>query len=280
MAGLGVGWLALGAHASTGPASPELEKAQKLLEAGEFEAAVEMANRGLAAADLSDDQLVELYRLLGLAQLYLGDENEARSAFEKLLQARPDFELPKGSPPKVQKLYARIKDDIRKRRVRPITLNAEPIGDRQGGQATEVLATIEAMGPGTKAKLYYRRIGTQAYSSVDFRRQQTGPENFTAQIPAFELPAESGPYEIEYYLEVADAAQRRLAGKGDAYSPLTFRVLPLVSAPKAKEPAAWYQSPWLWVGVGVVAAGATAGIILATQQPSGSLPITVRLGEP
>lgn len=260
------------------PKSPELEQGRALLQEGEFEAAVRILQRGLSEPDLTDDQLVEFYRNLGLAHLYLGDESRARDAFEKLLQAQPDFEIAGNAPPKVRALYSRIKEDIKKRRVRPVTLELSPPGNVEGGQPLTVEATIEDLALGSKPKLYYRRAGAQAYSSVDFRRdREEGATAFEATIPAFELPSESLGYDVEYYVEVADAAQRRLAGRGDAFNPLTFGVAGTEGpAPGVETDRPWYKNPWIWVGVGVVAAGATAGIVvLASDRPTG--PVTINI---
>src|SRR5688572_18904069 len=82
-----------------GPTNPEITRAQEQIEQGDFEEAVKTLQAGLDEPDVTDDQLVELYRLLGLASLYLGDEARAREAYERLLQARPDFELPRTAPP-------------------------------------------------------------------------------------------------------------------------------------------------------------------------------------
>src|SRR4051812_22940074 len=84
-----------------GPTNPEITRAQEQIEQGDFEEAVKTLQAALDAPDVTDDQLVELYRLLGLASLYLGDEARAREAYERLLQARPDFELPRNAPPKL-----------------------------------------------------------------------------------------------------------------------------------------------------------------------------------
>ncbi len=265
--------------AQLGPRSPEAEQAEALMSEGEFERAVRVLQRGVAAPDVSDDTLVELYRLMGLAYLYLGNQEGARNAYEKLLQARPDYELPRSAPPKIREVYARIKEDIRKRRVRPVVLDAEPVADTVGGQALVVKAQIEDLALGSRAKLYYRRAGAQAFSSVDFVRNRGSREAFEATVPAFELPAESRGWDMEYYLEVADAAQRRLAGKGDAFNPQHFTVLPLGgNAGGVAEATAWYQNPWVWVIGGAVAAGATAGIVvLASSRPTGTIPVTIRV---
>jgi len=258
--------------------SPELDRAQQQLEGGDFEEAVKTLQAGLNQPDLSDEMLAELYRLLGLAQLYLGNEEGAREAYERLLQARPDFQLPKTTPPKVRRLYARILEDIRKRRVRPVVLTADTLSSVPGNAPVKVAARIQDLPLGARANFYYRRAGGQAYSSVAFVRQKG--ESFEATVPSYEVPTESRPYEVEYYLEVADAAQRRLAGQGDAFAPLTLRVQPKPSAPTPPVSVtrdAWYSNPWVLGIGGAVAVGAAVGVVLvATSRQTGTVTITIR----
>ncbi len=265
--------------AQVAPRLPELEKATEQVDRGDFEEAIKTLQQGLSAPDLTDDQLAEMYRMLGLAHLYLGHEEKARDAFEKLLQARPDYELPKSTAPKIRGLYARIKEDIRKRRVRPVTLNVPSLDPVAGGLPVHLAAQIEDLSLGARAKLFYRRTGNQSYSSVDFIRNKGSKEDFSATVPAYEVPVEETAYDIEYYVEVADAAQRRLAGRGDAFSPLAFRVNPRPSegpAPELTRP--WYKNPWVWIGIGVgVAAVTTTVAVLATQRQTGTLPITITI---
>lgn len=262
------------------PKLPELDQATQQVDAGDFEEAIKTIEGGLSQPDLTDAQLAELYRLLGLAHLYLGHEEKARDAFEKLLQARPDYELPKSAPPKIRGLYARIKEDIKKRRVRPVTLTLPALDPVPGAQPVAIAALIEDLSLGAKAKLFFRRAGNQSYSSVDFVRKKGSKEDFTATIPAYEVPQEEAGYALEYYVEVADAAQRRLAGRGDAFTPLTLKVNPKVSeGPATVEPSSpWYKNPWVWVGVGVgVAAVATTAVVLSQQKQTGTVPITITI---
>ncbi|MBN1204640.1 MAG: hypothetical protein JXB05_06920 [Myxococcaceae bacterium] len=264
-----------------GTTTPEIVRAQEQIEQGDFEEAVKTLQAGLDAPDVTDDQLVELYRLLGLASLYLGDEARARQAYERLLQARPDFELPRNAPPKLRNLYARIKEDIKSRRVRPVTIHVDPIPDPTGGEPVLVEARIEDMALGAKARIFYRRAGDVAFNSVDFIRERGSKDRYLATLPAYELPAEPTPYEVEYYFEVADAAQRRLAGRGDSFQPLVFQVEPPRSANQpatASTGRPWYKSPWLWVAVGAVAIGGTAaGVAIASSEERGRVPITIRV---
>lgn len=264
-----------------GPTNSEISRAQEQIEQGDFEEAVKTLETALNAPDVTDDELVELYRLLGLASLYLGDEARAREAYERLLQARPDFELPRNAPPKMRTLYARIKEDIKSRRVRPVTLQVDPIPDPEGDEPVVVEARIEDMALGAKAKLFYRRAGDEAFSSVDFARQRGSKDRYQATLPAYELPTESTPYEVEYYFEVADAAQRRLAGRGDPFHPLVFQVAAHKAAGQsatASTGRAWYKSPWLWVAVGAAAVGGTAAAVaLTSSEERGRVPVTIRV---
>lgn len=265
------------------PRNEAVEKAQQQVDEGDFEDAIKTINKGIDEPDLTDDQLAELYRLLGLSHLYLGNEERARDAFEKLLQARPDYELPKSAPPKIRTIYGRIKDDIRKRRVRPVTLTLVPVNEVPGGAAVIVEARIEDLALGAKTKLFYRRAGGQSFSSIDFVRSKTNRTDFSATVPAFEVPTEDQPYEVEYYVEVADAAQRRLAGRGDSYNPLTFKVLAKQSTGGVAEEVPLYKSPWLWIAIGgVVAAGAATGIVYAaTANQTATLPVKIQIeGQP
>lgn len=260
------------------PKNETIDRASKQVDDGDFEDAVKTIERGIDAPDLTDAQLAEMYRLLGLSHLYLGNEDKARDAFEKLLQARPDYELPKATPPKIRAIYARIRDDVRKRRVRPVTLTVTPVTEAEGGAAVVVPAHIEDMALGAKAKLFYRRGGGQNFSSIDFARDKTNRTDYSATIPAFEVPLEEAAYEVEYYVEVADAAQRRLAGRGDSYNPLSFKVSAKKAVTSVVEDRPWYKNPWVWVGVGVGAAGiATGAVIAATSQQTATLPIKIQI---
>lgn len=265
-----------------GPASPAIGEAKDLLEAGRFQEALAAVQRGLDAPDVTDDELVELYRLQGLTALYLGDEALARGAYEKLLQARPDFELPRSAPPKVRAVFAKLKEDLRHRRVHPVTLEVDPIPDPAPGERVQVDATLRDMALGARARLFYRRAGAQGFSSVDFVRDRAQAEHYSAVLPAYELPVESTPYEVEYYFEVVDAAQRRLAGRGDPFHPMLFQVAsrtaPATAALTEGQSRPWYKSPWLWVAVGAVAVGGTAGVVaLSSSEERGRVPITIRV---
>jgi tetratricopeptide (TPR) repeat protein len=242
-----------------------LRNAERLLEAGSFEQAIRIVQKALQDPELGEAARVHAYKLLGLAQLYLGREADARRSYEKLLELRPDYELPTTAPPKIQALYARIKEEAGKRRLEPVTLTAKPLSDVVGDQPLQVTVEIHNMAPGLKAKLYYRRQGTPWYSAVDFVSQDAAPSLHDATVPAYDLKAEDTPYVVQYYFDVSDAAQRRIAGRGTQDEPLSMRVLPPGNV-SVRPQRRWYQNPWVWLAAGVVIAGATTGVVLIATQ--------------
>jgi tetratricopeptide (TPR) repeat protein len=252
-------------------------EALRQLEEGDFEGAVSTLERGLNQQDLSDDELAEMYRVLGLAQLYLGREAQAREAYEKLLQAQPDYELPQHEAPKIRAIYARIKEDIKQRRVRPVTITLDAPAEAEGGTPVRVEVHVKDLALGSRPRLYYRRAGRQSFNSVEFERNPEDREHWAAQIPSYELPLTDTRYEVEYYVEVADAAQRRLAGRGDALMPLVLVVTPRGGLRQA-EATPFFQTPWPYVIGGVVVAGVVAGIAIANSQPqTGTVQLNIQV---
>lgn len=260
--------------------SPQLDEARQLVEEAEFESAIKILHDALSQPDNSDAMLAALYELQGTAYLYLGREEKAHQAFERLLQASPDHELPKGTSTKIRTLFEQVREDTRGRRVNPAKLAHEPLTRATQGERLDVRAEISDVPQGAKARLYYRRAGTEGYSSTSFAPEADG---WLARIPAFELPEESADYALEYYLEIGDAGGRRLAGVGDALGPLSVRVSSAADAPAAPAAAiapseAWYQKWWVWTIAGVVVAGAAAAVAVPLALDDGTtLPVTIKV---
>ncbi len=266
----------VGAHATEPGDSPAAALARAQIESGDFELALRTLSSRLRAGELTEAELVELYRLQGLAYLYVGDEQRARDSYERLLQAQPEFDLPASAPPKIRALFERLREDIRAQRIKPVRVTLAPAADRAEGESgpVEVAATVENLPPTARVRLYYRREGTVPFSSSDARR--AGGDSFVATIPTYETPPESAPYALEYYLEVADEGQQRLAGRGDPAAPLRFQVLPLGSAAASAE-RAWYRSPWTWVIAGAVVAGGVTSAVLLTRPRAPALTLTIEV---
>ena len=98
--------LALGAPA-------ELKRAKDRFEFGAYADCAGTLRQWLATEPtLSDEQAVEAYRMLGISELQLGDEGQARAAFVNLLSFDPDLALdPFLVPPAVVDFFDRVKKE-------------------------------------------------------------------------------------------------------------------------------------------------------------------------
>ena len=264
------------------PQNPHIGVAQSALDAGQLDKAQAELQKALLQ-DNSDDALVEIYRLQGIVALYRGNRSEARRALEKLFQARPDYEPPKGTAPKIKELFSEVQADVRARRVKPVTLDFDALDKLAAGGPAAISATVHDLPSSARVRFFYRRVGSEAYGAVDLKPKG---EQAGGILPADELPVADAPFAIEYYLEVDDAAGRRLAGKGDALTPLTVRVRApdsggLITAPPpgpdtATDETAWYQHWYVWTAVGVAAvAGGGATYYFLSRPKTGTLPLTV-----
>lgn len=262
------------------PANPHIAQAQGALDEGDLDKAAAELQRALSQPDNPDDALVEIYRLQGIVALYKGNRPEARRALEKLFQVRPDYEVSRGAPPKIRELFAEVQADVRAHRVKPATLEFVPLTALVAGGPVGLQAQVTDLPSGGRTRFFYRRSGSEAFSSLELKGH--GRE-VAGVLPASELPTADAPFSIEYYVEVDDAAGRRLAGKGDALTPLTVRVRAAetgaeVTARPAElvEEPHWYERWYVWTAVGVVAVGAGAGAVYLLSRPrTGQLPLTV-----
>ncbi len=95
------------------PQSPELKRARDRFEFGSYADAAGIVRGWLAAhPGASGDEAVEAYRMLGVAELKLGDPASARSAFVSLLALDPDYALdPFLVEPRVVEFFDQVKRD-------------------------------------------------------------------------------------------------------------------------------------------------------------------------
>ena len=127
------------------------------------------------------------------------------------------------------------------------------------------------------------RRGAGPFSSVELVKPTPEALELLARVPAFDLPVEAQDYELQYYVEVTDASQRRLATVGDASAPRAVKV----TVPAAKEPPPtvaaassdkpWYARPWVWAVAGGVVAGGAATAFLLSSNPTATVPIRIQV---
>ena len=89
----------------------DLKRAKDRFEFGQYADAAGTLRRFLATdPQLTDDEAVEAYRMLGIAEYQLGDQPQARTAFVNLLSRDPDYALdPFLVPPAIVEFFDRVK---------------------------------------------------------------------------------------------------------------------------------------------------------------------------
>ena len=103
--------LALALALAAVPQSPDLKRARDRFEFGAFADAAGTVRRWLTEhPDASGDDAIEAYRMLGISELKLGDQAEARAAFVRLLSLDPDHALdPFLVEPRVVEFFDKVK---------------------------------------------------------------------------------------------------------------------------------------------------------------------------
>lgn len=223
-------------------------------------------------------QKLEALELLGLCWFILGEEQQAREAFEDLLAIDPGYELREASgSPKIRKFFERVKRDYV-----PGTAGARAALEHGAptaavaGRKVELLADVtEGEDVVREVLLRWRRRGVLEYRDVPMRRVDADGNRWRAR---FTPPADTAGYVLEYYLEARDIAGRPVARAGGPEVPLA---LPLRGAPPTG--TVWYRRWYVWAGAGVVVLGTAAAITAAAtaeEAPTGTLPPgVVDLGE-
>jgi hypothetical protein len=252
------------AAAAAGDARTVLAKLQSLYGALEYDQVIPLADAFLARTDLLIDQRLEAYRLQGSARAIVEDPVYAEKPFRLLLRARPDYELPGDTPPKIlgvfrkvqteeKALAAQLREVERARIVGNLKLVGEPPSEVKGGRPLPFSFRLrDQTGAVETIRVPYRRSGSKAFSSVALSRAEDG--TWAGLVPA-EFTADERGFTLEYYVETSDA-QGPLLSLGDAALPRSVHVLPgLVEVRSVKPIPRWA----FWTGVtatGVVGAAA------------------------
>jgi tetratricopeptide (TPR) repeat protein len=94
-------------------APPELKRAKDRFEFGAYADAAGALRHLLAGEpDLTDDEALDAYRMLGVSEYQLGDLPQARAAFVNLLSYDPDYALdPFLVPPPIVEFFDRVKKE-------------------------------------------------------------------------------------------------------------------------------------------------------------------------
>lgn len=161
---------------------PDLKRAKDRYEFGAYADAAGAVREILARRkDLSEADVVEAYRILGLSEFQLGDRGAARSAFVSLLSIDPDYALdPFLVPPQIVDFFDRVKreaePELAPLRERRRLLREQ---ERLAEEARRKLLAEEAArsGPPSKVVLVQERIylfNWLPFGAGQFQNGETG----------------------------------------------------------------------------------------------------------
>jgi hypothetical protein len=247
-----------GAHAVT-----LIDRGRELFEDQRYEESIQVLSGALVRPNSTKEQRLEMYHLLALDHITLGDDDEADSFVRALLALRPDYELAASESPRFREFFARVRQQW-EAEGRPGILGDESaqrpvqLRHRSPSSATReagVLLTAQVDDPDhrvTSVKLYFR-VGTTGKFSEETTQYDAAAGSVRGRFPA---SAVRPPF-VTYYLLAKDKNGVPLASSGDADAPLR---LPVPDADKG----------WLFplaISGGLVAA---AGIVVGSLALAGA----------
>ena len=235
-----------------------------LYEGLDYERVIPFAEACLKRTDLQLSQQLEVYRLLGSAKAIVEDPVDAEKPFRLLLRARPDYDLPNNTPPKILAVFRKVQSEERalagklreverERVVASLKLLDELPSEARGGRP--LVFSLRLRDPGSaveSVKVAYRRAGEKAFSSLALQRSEQG--DWRGAIPS-DFTASKDGFPLEYFVETGDGSGPLLS-VGANLTPRTVRVTPgfvETRAFKPIHPAVTFVSLSLSVAIGVAA---------------------------
>lgn len=248
-------------------AAEALAQLDSLYKTLEYAAVIPLAEEVLARTDLSSDQRLEAYRLQGSAKAIVEDPVDAERPFRLLLRARPEYDMPAETPPKILAVFRKVQSEEkalasqlrgveRSRLIAALRLSGEPAKEAQGGRPIRFNYRVrDTAGVVETVKVQFRRAGQKAFSSLALERSEEG--EWRGLIPG-EFTADDRGFTLEYLTETADREGVLLAS-GSQTQPLLIQVAAGQVPVQAFKPI---SKPVFFATVGLTAAvGAAAGVL-------------------
>jgi hypothetical protein len=254
------------------PAGPPLTgpqlvvKARQQYDALEYEAVAAAAEQALASNDLTLEQKLDAYALQGSALAIVADPTDAEKPFRLLLRARPEFNLPDATPPKILAVFRKVQVEERaiveevtalqrQRLAATLKLSGEAPAHRRGGRPLVFRYRLrDPQGAVDTVRVQYRKQGDAEFTSLPLVRDDAGV--WLGRIPG-EWTASAQGFELQYVVVGADD-KGTLVSLGSPATPLSLAVAPGEVDKNAHPVPAW----GFWTAAGATTlAAATAGVL-------------------
>ncbi len=253
-----------GSGVAPAPGSPDLiQRGRDLYEDQRYEEFIQTLSGALVRPNMTPEQKIEMYRLLALDHITLGDSEEAESFVRALLGLRPDYELPKTESPRFRDFFAAARSKwegegrpglvTEQTALKPVGLRHRSPAEAEANSRLVLAAQIDDPDHRVASvKLFFR-----GGSSGKFSEETAQYEASTGSVRAIFPPSAIRPPFVAYYVLAKDKTGVPIASSGDADAPLRI-------------PVPETQSKWV---VPIVVSGAVvglAGIVLGALAAGGA----------
>lgn len=245
--------------AGAGAGTKNLDKGTHALTEFRAEDAIAALEKAKDEGPYSRADNIRLYEQLGIAYAYLDRSDDALAAFDTLLALDPGRAISYTLSPKVTFLFEQARSAAANRT--PPTIDVRwPVGlvvSEPVPVDIEVVADPKVFL--THAKVYHRLKSSPKYEVSEVDLPSPG------QTKRLDLPpvaaASTRPETVEIYLVAFDRAGSEVHQWGSEKRPREISL-------RYEAPDPWYSKWWVWAIAGtVVAAGASAAVFVATDEP-------------
>ena len=245
-------------------AHPMLDRAVASYEEANFETALRTFDAAARNADLSVEELLELFEMRALVHHALGDEASMRADLRRLNAVRPSYELGRLAPPPVRDVF----EDVRKNNASAGGVELRLDGESLDG-APWMIARVLRVPEGLVDHVTLQCSINQGSKTISRTSQGT--------LTRLKLP-DSGKHNgcaatartrqggVLFSTTIDGYAVLRLPRSKDAFETPEYQTQ--ADTPKAKKKWPWIVA----VSAVVVGAGVATGVLLSKRSESGSQP--------
>lgn len=232
----------------------ELQQAEEAYQNVDFEGVQTHATASLRAGGHPRAELVRIYQLLGVASSALGQEEQARDYFIRMLALDPDADLDESVPPRLRDPYLEARGVWA---ARPTRLEVEVHLDR-----AQSSLRVELADPSHMAR--YVSVHARLEGAAQYETQELP----AASIVTLPVSGAAQADRVEYYVEVLDEHRNIVLDAGTAFQPRVVGRQPVGPGGQQPPGPSVLEEPAFWIVTLLLigAAGAITGGIIADQR--------------